>query len=283
MGQRILNCPSCNARVEVPDNYFRANIACFQCGTQLDRRTGELASSGHAASPGMPAHQAQPQYAPQQQAPQQYAQPAQYGAGYPQYGQPQQYAAYQQTKSGKPVWMILLFILIPVGVVGILALAAIPLITSGGVTATGTWHKHSDPAGAYEIEFPKRPKEGSERITTGVGLRTYKNATCMAGLMYFEAAWYDMGPGSTDEYVFDYREAAQGMLEGTNGRIKSQKPYMVGKYKGSLVVMEEPGAILTTALMVRRTNRVHIIVVENHDSSDQAIVDRFIKSFKLTE
>ena len=310
MAQRILNCPSCNARVEVPVNYFRANIACFQCGTQIDRRTGALASTGQAAPPIQPQYGGNPQFAPNPQAaqpqqyaqsprpaqPQQYAQnlrpaqPQQYApnpqaAGpqpYPQY-YPPQYAGQMPAKKRFPVWAILLLILGPGLFVGIMAVAMIPVLTSGGVSETGEWHTHSSAVGGYEVQFPVRPTEKTEKTSTPLGYLPLHSAYCQPGRFHFEAAWYNMGPGPEEGYYFDYEEGARGVAEAKNGRVTSQERYIVQGHPGSIAVITQPGNLRSTCMMVRKGNRVYVLIVENHQTKHQAIVNRFVQSFKFLD
>jgi hypothetical protein len=161
MAQRVVTCPNCSASVEVPDNYFRATLACLSCGSPV-RVPGQQQTAPWEHKPAArpepqprPPQQPQPpqqQYRPQAAAQPFQPQPAQY-AGAQRAPQPQPQPAGQPYPGGAPAypaqyaaqygaytpprrsraWMLAL-IIPAVIVVGILGLAAIPLITSSGVS-----------------------------------------------------------------------------------------------------------------------------------------------------
>lgn len=314
MAQRVLKCPSCGAGVEVPDNYFRANIACFQCGAQLDRRTGGIAGSGHAAPPGQvarPASQqqnrqaapgqraAQPQQHARQGAPGQYsAQPQQYasqpgpaqyssspyGTSYPQYGPPPQYGGYQQAKTGKPTWMIVLLILVPVVVVGILALAAIPLITSGGISASAvnSWPEYRSAHGRYTIRMPIAPKESSKTEMTPLGPRVIYAADAHYKLRNFGVGYFDLGEGPVDDYTFDYRQAASGMASVYGGTIVEQGPAMVSGQSGHMArIQQKSKRFYTRVHILRYGNRIYFVLAEAYTDDQEEAVKAFMNTFRI--
>jgi hypothetical protein len=269
MAQRTLTCPNCSARVEVPIDYFGATIQCPQCSAELDRRSGELAG---AAPPPQYGHIPPPQYG--------HPQPPQHGGvPYPGHYAPQ--AAFRPYQKAKTRWWLIPLIAIPcLMVVGIFGLAAIPLITSGGVSATGEWHTHIDTAGGYRIEYPAAPATKTQQIPTELGPRTMYSSYIQRGNMYFECGYYDFGGGAFEQYEVDYDKGARGMAESVGGRIVSQRPYMVGHLQGSISEIEARGRYVT-GLMVRHGNRLYIVVVENHTRAQQDVVDRFMASFML--
>jgi len=262
MTQRSFACPNCGAQVVVPLDYFHARIYCHQCHAVLDRRTGELAGA------------APPQYTQPQ--------PPQYGVPYPvQYGPSQGYAPYPQPKKRR--WWLIPLIAVPIMmVVGILGLAAIPLITSGGFSSTGEWHTYTDTAGGYQIDFPRIPSTKTQQIPTALGQRTLYSSYIQRGIFHIECSYYDLGSGPYEDYEVDYAAGANGMAESKNGRVVSIDPHMVGHLSGSLALIKAHGRY-STGLMVRHGNRLHIVVVENHTERQQDIVDRFLSSFKLID
>ncbi|MCB9932531.1 MAG: hypothetical protein H6841_03825 [Planctomycetes bacterium] len=276
MAQRILTCPNCNQQVHVPDNYFRAAIQCMRCGAQLDRFTGQVAG----AAPGRQAAGPRPAAYPPSAPPVAYPQAAQ-PVAYPFQGQTPQHPVYSRPAKAKRWWLIPLVVIGSlVGVLVIVAVVAGPMLLRGNISAEGDWHLYKSEEGNFSIEFPSEPKNRVQKLPTDLGTRKMYSAYLQPGVMFFEAGYFDLGDGPEGYYEFDYNAAAASMKQ-DGGRVTSQKQYMVGRYRGSLAVIEDSGRY-STAMMVRVHNRVFIAVVENHSSGDQDIVDRFVKSFKLT-
>ncbi len=281
MAQRQFPCPKCGAVIMVPDHYFRAQIACAHCGTAVDRRTG---AQPHAAMATNPYPAGQP--FPQQRGP---ASPAPlaypgYGPQYPpQY--PMQYPPqYPPPKSGKTGLVIGMVIgSVALLVVVVLALAAIPLITSGGVDDSGPWHHYRSDKGRFEIDFPQPPTENSQPMQMQHASATMYRATCSGFAINFEASYFDLGTGPTTDYEYDYAEGARAVANSAKGRIQSQKSKSVGSHEGSVAILDLPNDRRTTMFMVRVGNRVYLVAVENHLADKQAVADRFIDGFKLIE
>lgn len=287
MAQRQFPCPKCGAGIMVPDDYFRAQIGCAHCGTAVDRRTGALPGAAATANPypagqpfpqqrgpASPAPLVYPGYGPQY--PPQY--PAQYPMQYPMQYPPQ----YPPRKSGSRGLVIGLVIGgVVLLVVVVLALAAIPLITSGGIDDSGPWHHYRSEKGRFEIDFPQPPTENSQPMQMQHASATMYRATCTGFAINFEASYFDLGTGPTTDYEYDYAEGARAVANSAKGRIQSQNSRSVGNHKGSVAIVDLPNDRRTTMFMVRVGNRVYVVAVENHLADKQDVADRFIDGFKL--
>ncbi|MCA8913483.1 MAG: hypothetical protein KDB82_17460 [Planctomycetes bacterium] len=272
MVQRVLSCPSCGAQIDVPDNYFRATINCFHCGTPVKRISGTLFETEQApAQPGRQ-YSAPP---PSQQYP---APPQHYNMqGYPGYP-PSQYTEMlppRKSRTGLIVALVVLVVLVG-AVIGIGVWAS----SLGGVDASGPWHHHVSEEGGFEADFPGEPKLSTKSISTPLGSRPMKRAQFMPLNSNFEVSYFDIdSPGEQVEY--DYGRGADAIAKEVGGRVTGNQPHKVDRYTGRVFNISIDNGRKTTALLLRRGDRVFVVICENHRISDQSAADRFINSFKL--
>ncbi len=283
MAQRQFPCPKCGATILVPDDYFKATIACAYCTTVVDRRTGALpGASPTAAAPTAVAPAAAPtQYPGSGQAP--HTENPGGGGAWPQYAPPPIYTvppAVQKKSHTKLIVGVVAGTLV-LAVAGVLLLAAIPLLVSSGPTATGEWFHHASPDGGFRIDFPRQPQLSTGPVHSKLGSRTIHRARCIAFQMHFEASYFDLGKGPTWNYEFDYLAAAQAMASEGNGRVISQVPQQVSGRPGSAAIVSNGDGKQSTAVLVRNGNRVFIAICEGHQDEDREIVQRFLESFEL--
>lgn len=264
MAQRVITCPGCGGSIEVPDNYLHARIKCPSCGNAVSRLGG--APQPQLAQPPMPVHQPVPaQYQP-------------HGAQYP---YPAQYAAtatYIAPPKRSRVW--LLAIIIPVViVVGILALAAIPLIVSE--PDFEDWPTHRSTAGQYEARFPRAPVEKTDSFQSALGLRMMHTATVTTRGRTFEVSWFDLGPGNESEYDFDYSAGAKGAADALRGSVASLESTTVSGHAG-WVCRISPGSAGVNGkyYLLRVGNRVYIVGVAFTSANDPD-VDLFLDNFRV--
>jgi hypothetical protein len=265
MAQREFPCPQCRAVILVPDDYFQAAIACAYCAAVVDRRTGRAINPVGAnpyQAPVYPGNAALP----------------------PGVAPYQGYAAPQPVKRKSTGWIIAIIVAaVVLPVVGVLALAAIPLFVKNENAAKEEWVKHVDHAGGFEVLFPRTPRKASEPIDTPLGSRTFHRARCIAYRMHFEASYFDLGSGHVSEYVYDYEDAAWAMADYANGEVVSQTPITISGHPATRALMSTSGELFNSVVIVRKGNRVFIATCEGHGKDDGSIAERFLHSFQLID
>lgn len=154
-------------------------------------------------------------------------------------------------------------------------------IMSPAMELDGPWYHQVSEEGGYEADFPRKPHEFSEPIPTPIGSRTLKRAQYMTSNFNFEVSYFDMGD-RTGEMTYDYNSAARAMAEEIDAVLApGSETRRVGSYEGRIFTMQHKGNRKTKALLLRRGDRVYVVLCENYRAGQQASVDRFIDSFQL--
>ncbi len=304
MAQRTFPCTSCSAPIEVPDDYFRALIACPHCGLAHFRLTGKAALSGAAPSAASPlpgAASPTPTYPsapypgqapfagpsgvpyPQPMGPQPYPrQGAPYPAPFP--GQPfrPQFGGYAPLpqKSNKGLF-------IGLGIAGgvilmVLVLAAIPLIAgSAGANSSEDWYQYTSTEGGFSAKFPKKPLEDSEVKQTGLGPRTMYRAMCVSGGVNYEVIYFDLGEGPEANFEFDANSGFAHAADGMKGRVVSTERITVCGVPAGKGVIENDNGYRGEMACLRVGNRVYIIACERALAFSTINFQVFLDTFSL--
>jgi hypothetical protein len=190
----------------------------------------------------------------------------------------------QQTRArrGIPAWAILLIVLGSL-VVGILVLAAVPLIVNpAGQNAPprSEWHRHVSAEGRYEALFPFEPRIHKQWIPTELGKRELHTAACAADGVSFEVAYFDANV-SSNEYSVQLERGIKSIADGVDGRVTSQRAVQHQGFSAiDATIMGEEGRV-TAVRSLCVWGRFYILINEAISESAGPDFDFFVEGVKL--
>jgi hypothetical protein len=273
MAQRVIDCGGCGAQIEVPDDYFKKHIRCYQCHAVLNRHTGEVSDpTANATQQPAPPPAQQPYPAESQ-----YQQPYPQQAPYP-YPQP-------QPKRGMPAWAIVLVVIfggvLLMGVlVGVLAVAVIPRIADanlaleGRIGDYGSWVSHTPLESNYTARFPKTPQRESNPASDS-NFATVSTYSQYVNYRY-EVVEVDFRTRNWRLQPLSHQETVSHLARQFNGTISEQGAEINSSSK-SIIDMGSEGQ---ATVVIRDVSDRRFVLIEFRNRGQQSHFDYFHDNFQ---
>lgn len=282
MAQRSFPCTSCGANIEVPDDYFEAQIACPACQARHHRLTGKparLMGQAHAARAPYP--QAPMAGAPQGPMPHHAPWPRPGAAPYPG-AYPQMFAPMgpPPKSSNKGLW-------IGLGIAGgvlmlfVAVIVAIPLIAGASVDLDDSsgWYEYTSEAGGYSVKFPGRPEVETETLTNGVRV---SGAECVRGEFSYYVAFFDLASSAGARGQFSPARGFDAIAERHKAWISKMEPATVCGKRGSKGILENVKGYRAEVITFVVGTRVYLIGCARLSGERAINLPTFVDTFRLT-
>lgn len=296
MAQRSFPCTSCGANIEVPDDYFKAQIACPACHARHHRLTGKAAAlMGQAHAARAPQAQAPVAYPPQG------PMPGAMPPGYPPQGPmphrgplprpgavpypgayPQMFAPMgpPPKSSNKGLW-------IGLGIAGgvlmlmfVAVIVAIPLIAGASVDLDDSsgWYEHTSEAGRYSVKFPGKPMEESKTLSNGV--RSTEAVAIKGGHAYI-VTYFDLPTVHGVESTWSAAKGFASVADVKKASVSSLQPVTFCGRDCTKAILENAQGYRAELISMRVRDRVYVLGCERLRGSAEINTRPFLDTFRL--